>query len=312
MRVLITGASGFIGRRVVQAMAADTCRLRLLAHTRALEDAPSDVETTRADLTDPASLRGLCDDVDVLVHCAAHIGEDPELCEAVNSQGTKSLVAEAQSAGVGRIVYLSTAAVYGEGPFTELREGAISPRPVSVTSSTRLAAENVVLANGGTVLRPHLVYGAGDRWVIPATAWIASTIKATVDGGRARLSLIDVDDLAHAIRACALSPKPHSGVYHAAHPRPVPLKELLDIVTSHLGLPRIDEDLPYDQALERFTAQGGRRRHLDMMARDHWFDSTRLWSDFAHVPGAGFAEQFGRHAAWYRDQLKHSAPGKTA
>ena len=304
MRVLITGASGFIGRRVVQAVAEDTVQLRLLAHTRGLEGAPRDAETTRADLTNPESLRGLCDGVDVLVHCASHIGDDPELCEAVNARGSKALVAQARSAGVRRIVYLSTAAVYGEGPFTGVREGEVAPRPVSVTSSTRLAAENEVLANGGTVIRPHLVYGAGDRWVIPATAWTAATLKATVDGGRALLSLIDVDDLARAIASSALSPRPHSGVYHATHPRPVPLRELLDVVTSQLGLPPVAEDLPYDRALERLTARGGRRRHLDMMARNHWFDSTRLWSDFDCAPGAGFPEQFARHAQWYRGHLK--------
>ncbi|MCQ4041272.1 NAD-dependent epimerase/dehydratase family protein [Streptantibioticus rubrisoli] len=304
MRVLITGASGFIGRRVVGAVAAESVHLRLLRHNSGLQDTPRDAQLARADLTNPASLRGLCDGVDVLVHCASHIGDAPELCEAVNTEGTKALVAEAHGAGVRRIVYLSTAAVYGEGPFTNVREGQFAPRPVSVTSSTRLAAEKVVLAHGGTVLRPHLVYGAGDRWVIPATVWTASTVKATVDGGRALLSLIDVDDLARAIAACALSPRPRPGVYHAAHPQPVPLKELLDVVTSRLGLPRIEEDLPYDLALERFTAHGGRKRHLDMMARDHWFDSTRLWSDFDCVPGEGFRAQFARHADWYRDHLR--------
>ncbi len=290
-------------------MTAETSQLRLLAHTRAVEDAPHGAQIAHADLTNPASLRGLCDDVDVLVHCASHIGDDPRRCEAVNARGTESLVAEARTAGVSRLVYLSTAAVYGEGPFTGVREGEAAPRPVSVTSSTRLAAEQAVLANGGIALRPHLVYGAGDRWVIPALAWIASTVRATVDGGRARLSLIEVDDLARAVAACALSPAPHQGVYHAAHPRPVPVRELFDVVTRQLGLAPIDEDLPYDQALERFTAHGGRKRHLDMTARDHWFDTARIWSDFDRVPGPGFPEQFARHAAWYRGQLKHSAAG---
>lgn len=101
----------------------------------------------------------MCDGVDAVIHCASRINGDEQTTRTVNDLGTRALVDEAVRAGVGRTVYLSTAAVYGRGPFTALVPGRAPLAPGSPTSVTRAAAENHVLAAGGTVLRPHLVYG---------------------------------------------------------------------------------------------------------------------------------------------------------
>ncbi len=135
---------------------------------------PLGAEFVRGDLSDPPSLRGVCADTDVLVHCATRIGGDAETVEAVNDLGTRALVEEAVRSGVGRIVYVSTAAVYGRGPFRGVRPGQVPIAPASATSRTRAAAERHVLDAGGLVLRPHLVHGEGDRWVDPRTGVAAA------------------------------------------------------------------------------------------------------------------------------------------
>jgi nucleoside-diphosphate-sugar epimerase len=307
--ILVTGATGFVGSRVAAiAGARGNQRLRLALHRRPpAELPPGPVETVEADLSDPGSLRGLCDGVRVVVHCASHVGTDPDVCDAVNARGTRALVEEAQRAGVARIVYLSTAAVYGDGVHRELAEGGAVCLPVSAASRSRLNAEWSVLRAAGTVLRPYLVYGTGDRWFVPAAVGLLSAMGGLVDRGRARLSLVDVDALAAVIvAAAAASPGSLTGVYHAGHPRPVQVRTLHAAVVRHLALPALSRhDLPYEHALRRVGSS--RRHHLDMLAADHWFESSRIWARTGCPPGAGFARSFARHAPWYRGLLTSRA-----
>lgn len=138
-RILITGATGFIGSHVVAAARRiPGARLRLMTHRTAPDSGPDPVtgtgtrvETVYGDLADPASLHGSCGGIDALIHCASQIGGDAGTTTTVNDHGTRALVDEAVRSGVARIVHLSTASVYGRGPFTELMPGRVAPTPAS-------------------------------------------------------------------------------------------------------------------------------------------------------------------------------------
>ncbi|MFE2508260.1 NAD-dependent epimerase/dehydratase family protein [Streptomyces naganishii] len=282
--------------------------LRLLAHRRALPLAPRAADVVAGDLGDPPSLYGLCEGVETVVHCASLIDGTDEECEAVNVRGTEALVKEAQRAGVSRVVYLSTASVYGRGTFRDARAEVLVRNPGSPTSRTRAVAEDIVLAAGGTVLRPHLVYGTGDRWVGPGLVTLLRTIDAGVQGWRARVSAIDVNDLARVVLETALAPgdRLKTCVYHANHPRPTTAGTLLRVFAELAELAPNERMLTYGQAAERLRAVGRSANSLDMMVTDHWFESGRLWSDLGVEPGAGFEEGMARHAAWYRATLRAS------
>lgn len=307
--ITITGASGFIGSRVVR-HALDSLprqRLRLLTHrTPPAPTAGAGVETLPGDLTDPASLRGLCGGSDTLIHCASQIGGPDELCNAVNALGTEALLAEARRAGVRRIVYVSTASVYGPGPFRGARPEDLPLAPRSATSRSRAAAERAVLDAGGTVVRPHIVYGTGDRWVIPRLVGLMRALEAGIEGWPARLSLVEVDDLARAVVAAAVAPAERlaAGVHHANHPSPVPVSVLLRTVADALDLPWPAEGVNMERTRERLADQGRSSHDLDMVAMDHFFDSADLWSALSLPPGPGFPERFAAHAGWYERSLR--------
>ncbi len=306
--VTITGASGFIGSRVALHAIRSLSRrhIRLVAHRRPVAPPPTPrVETLPGDLTDPASLRGLCAGSDTLIHCASQIGGPEELNQAVNAHGTEALVAEARRSGVRRIVYLSTAAVYGPGPFLGARPEQLPLAPRSATSRSRAAAERAVLDAGGIVLRPHLVYGTGDRWVAPGLVSLLRTLDASVEHWPALLSLVEVDDLARALVAAAVTPDDRltSRVYHANHPRPVAVSALLGALADVSGLRPPTEDLTHGQARERLRSRGRSAHDLDMVAADHCFDSTPLWTDLSHSPGPGFPDRFHHHVPWYERSL---------
>ncbi|MFD8231269.1 NAD-dependent epimerase/dehydratase family protein [Streptomyces sp. NPDC059696] len=300
LRILITGASGFVGGRVAAAAQRQPgVRVRLLSrHT------PPGPAYVHGDLCAPPSLRGVCADTDVLVHCAARVGGDAETVEAVNDHGTRALVEEAVRAGVRRIVYVSTAAVHGRGPFRGVRPGEAPIAPASPTSRTRAAAERYVLDAGGLVLRPHLVYGEGDRWVIPGLVWLMNELSATLTGCEALQSMIDVDTLGRAVVAAALAPASGGGVHHVGHPEPVTVPALLAAVSRELGEPGGGAAVDVATALDRAAGSPLALHHLGMLTVDHWFVDDTFWKTFDCSPGDGFAAAFPRAVPWYRAFLQ--------
>lgn len=311
-RLLVTGAGGFIGGHVVAALGESrdvtSSRIRLLL--RAPGSLPPAVgpvtgvpaaDVVRADLADPASLRGVCDGIDVVLHCASHIGDDERLTETVNDHGTRALVEEATRAGAARVVYVSTAAVYGRGPFTAALPGELPLAPVSPTSRSRAAAERHVLDAGGVVLRPHLVLGAGDRWVVPGLAGLLRLLSAGLKGCTARHSVVDVRALGRAVVAAGLSDRDLTGAHHVNHPEPVDCSELLDTLADRLGLRLPGPPVDIDEARTRLADRPRALHHLGMLAVDHWFADDGFWSGVGADPGAGFGRSLAEHAVWYRE-----------
>ncbi|MGW0401623.1 NAD-dependent epimerase/dehydratase family protein [Streptomyces sp. NPDC003002] len=305
----MTGATGFIGRHVVRHAESRRLPLRLISHRTELPATTRGTEIVSADLRDPHGLRGVCDGADVLLHCASQIGGSRELCEAVNARGTEALVEDARRSGVSRIVYLSTAAVYGRGVFRQARTEDLTRAPLSDTSRTRAAAEDTVLAAGGIVLRPHLVYGVDDTRVVPGMLRMAAALPGTVEGWSARTSAVAAEDLARGIVAAALAPAERftASVYHANHPRPEAWSALLRAVVATASVPWPRTDLTYREASAFLEARGRSPHDLDMVTTDHWFDSDPLWSDLGCDPGPGFAGRFPRYASWYREFLTGTA-----
>jgi 2-alkyl-3-oxoalkanoate reductase len=326
--ILITGGTGFIGTPTTLALARSGVPLRLLVHRRPADvrltaggTGKSDtagVEVVHGDLTAPTSLRGICTGVHTVLHLAAEVGDDEQRCAAVNVDGTRALVAEARRAGVRRMIYLSTAAVYGDGGhgigghgangrhsangrYSGALEDEVPPAPVSVASRTRLIAERAVLATGGVALRPMFVYGPGDTWFIPTLAGALRRFPVTIDGGRARQSLVAVDDLAQAIAAIAVDGwRPGEvGVLHATHPEPVTMAELIEALVTWLDVPPPMGDVPFEQARAFVRDDPRRLRQLELIARDHVYDGSRLWRRTGVHP-VGFAQRFAEYAGAYR------------
>ncbi|MGW0121513.1 NAD-dependent epimerase/dehydratase family protein [Streptomyces sp. NPDC003327] len=314
-RVLVTGATGFIGSRVLAATAGHPG----IGHVRLLTRRPLDppaagaaggpvYETVPGDLRDPAALRRACAGADVLLHCASAIGGDEDHLRTVNDRGTRALVEAAVDAGVSRIVALSTASVHGRGPFRAAAPGTLPLAPGSATSRTRAAADGHVLDAGGTVLRPHLVYGTGDRQLVPGIVRLLGALPGPLTGTSLH-SMTDVDRLAEVLLGAALSPATRPGPYYVDHPEPVPADDLvaagealLARLPGRAGRPR-GAALGFDEAGALLAGDPVALHHLAMVATDHWFADARPWRELGCDPGPAFGEAFARHARWYRTAL---------
>ncbi|WP_241717431.1 NAD(P)-dependent oxidoreductase [Streptomyces sp. CNQ085] len=313
------GGTGFIGGAVVRALSAGPDgdglrpRLRLLSRRGAGGAETAGVEYFTGDLTGPASLRGCCDGVSTVLHLVSHLGRDPRLCTAVNDHGTRALLAEAERAGTDRIVYMSTASVYGVGPHRGEAEGDLPLAPVSAASASRRRAEEAVRKAGGIVLRPNLVYGRGDRWFVPALARVLGRVPVWPSAPANRLSLIAVDDLARVVDALARSPWPPGlgPVHHVNHPEPLPARTLVRAVCRALGLPLSEEEMSareHTARIERECPELTRHQRM-LLTEDHWCESGRIWERLGLGPGPGFPERFATAAPWYRGQrAEYSGP----
>ncbi|MFF9504542.1 NAD-dependent epimerase/dehydratase family protein [Streptomyces sp. NPDC014656] len=325
-RVVLTGATGFIGSAVLR----ELCRLReerrgafvVRAVGRRPPAGPTGVgplagaghtgvdEWADADLADPRTLAGVCDGADVLLHLAALVAADEEACVAVNARGTEALMAEAVRAGVGRSVHLSTAAVYGLGPFRGIAVDEVVPAPVSPASRTRLAGEAHALAAGASVLRPGLVLGAGDRWAVPALAELLGAVPALWDGGRARTSLTAVEDLARLITRTGLTGAlPGGRIWYAGHPEPVTLAALVAALAREGIVAAPERTLPLADCLEELRASATRLspRQFSLLAEDFWFDSREVWRVADCPAGPGPLDRLAASAQWYRELFKGRA-----
>ncbi|MEU9645666.1 NAD-dependent epimerase/dehydratase family protein [Streptomyces sp. NPDC048188] len=299
-KVVLTGGTGFIGSAVLRALLrlredgggrAGRRDISVLAVGRRR---PAGLDPARdtwvpADLARPASLAGICAGASALLHFGGILSADADVCRTVNVEGTAALMREAARAGTGRIVHLSTAAVYGRGPHRLRYVDEVAPAPVSVASASRWTAERHALDAGAAVLRPGLVLGPGDRWVVPALVELARRVPALWDGGGHRHSLVTVDALARLAVGVALGEKAiPGGVYHAHHPEPSTTEEILDSLAGLGVLPRLTRRLPWQDCLEEFHASHGAvsERQFSLLALEHTYASDDIWERTGLSPGA--------------------------
>lgn len=171
--ILITGAGGFIGRAVVQALLQHGAYVRALLgpEDRALVPDPSTLEQLRADIRDVDSLRNAVRGVDTVIHLAgpASVAESfrvPHEYASVHVTGTASVLSQCSDAAVSRFVYISSAEVYGQPRSNPVREDH-ELRARSPYGAAKIGAEQFVTAFAHAVgmealiLRPFSVYGPG-------------------------------------------------------------------------------------------------------------------------------------------------------
>jgi nucleoside-diphosphate-sugar epimerase len=213
MNVLVTGASGFLGRHLVHALVARGDRVRALVRSRERGEPlrASGAEIRLGDLTDPGTLTGVADGIDVIHHLGSAMGGSWSAFEAVDVEGTRRLLGEATRAQVRRLVYAGTLHNY---PLAKLADGARVDETVPLDTTGLLGpyarakqqAESLVLganrAGGleGVIVRPGLVCGDGTS-IFPAHVGrpTAGGVFIMFGDGGVPLPLIYVDNAIDAL-----------------------------------------------------------------------------------------------------------------
>ncbi|MGE0022668.1 MAG: NAD-dependent epimerase/dehydratase family protein [Hyphomicrobium sp.] len=283
-RVLVTGAGGLIGHRVVELLSRSCEPVALV---RSAGAAPHGVEEIATDLADPTFVQRLPSRMDAVIHLAqaagfANFPDDAPSVFRVNTGAFAELLAWAAKAGVKSFVHASSGGLYGRGPKPFSEEAA--PRiegPLAFYLGTKCAAELLAKPYGSVfsvaALRYFFVYGPRQRdsMLIPRLVRSVSNGQAITLAGRdgMRINPIYVDDAAEAtIAALRLE---GSTVANVAGSEALPLREIAHLIGEAVGVS------PQFQTSNE--PEGN-----DLLA-----DISRM-QELLHTPRIGFREGVGR------------------
>ena len=250
MKVLVTGASGFIGRCLCTALISRGHDVVAPLRDRGSRGPmPTGVDAQPvADPLSPQALAPLLANVEAVVHLAArvHIMAETALdplaeFRRVNVEGTRAVAEAAQAAGIRHFVFLSSIKVNGEGrpaPYSE----ADVPRPTDPYGQSKLDAERIVQSIdrslAWTILRPPLVYGpgvGGNFRRLLRLAGVASRWPLPLGGIDNLRSMIFVDNLTDAIATILVNPAARDATFLVSDDHDVGVSELLRRLAIALG-----------------------------------------------------------------------------
>lgn len=312
---LITGAAGFVGRNLSQYLLAYRHPLRLAVRKLSAGESLRGfgevvVSGHVCGTTDwSESLQG----VHAVVHLAnrAHVtreaAADPVAAyREVNVEGTRRLAEQAATAGVRRLVYLSSVKVLGERTQAEVFSEASMPAPEDAYGQSKRDAEQAlrdVAAKTGlevVVLRPPLVYGPGvGANFLRLMRWVASGVPLPVAAIHNRRSLIYVGNLASAIETCLLHPAAAGRTYLLADGEPVSTAQLVAMLASALTVS--DRSWPLPPALLQLTgAAVGMSGEVARLIDSLEVDDMAIRRELVWLPPFSLAEGLRETAAAYR------------
>lgn len=210
--VFITGASGFIGGRIAERLLAAGRPVRVLARREMPALEKLGAQLVRGDLHDAAALRAGCAGTETVFHVAGRVGVWGPAADFfhVNVEGTRRVLAACRAAGVPRLVYTSSpSVVFNGGDLAGVDESAplCTTAPCAYPTSKAAAERLVAAANSrelATVsLRPHLVWGPGDRNVVPRVLTLARKGRLRIVG--AGRNLVDCTHITNVVDAHLLA-----------------------------------------------------------------------------------------------------------
>lgn len=325
MRILVTGASGFIGQHVARRLLGAGHEVIATGRSAgALEElGRRGARIVLADLAvDP--LEKLLLDQQAVVNCAAMAAPwgRRELFVRNNVLGTERMVTAARSAGVQRLVHLSSPSIYaGWRDQLNVPEEFTPPhRWPSAYAETKWLSERIVLdsrfaALTPVVLRPRAVFGPGDRVILPRILRVARKgVFPLLNGGRALLDITHIDNVVRAVELALTTTTQNTGrAYNITNGEPMPVRELLErIFTSmrlRVRLIALNESIAYAiaalaEAGARFSPTGAEPRltrySISLLAHSLTLDITAARQKLGYAPGICLREGFDQFAACWR------------
>ena len=321
MIVLVTGASGFLGRAVAADLAAAGHQVRTLQRRPSEVDGATDV---LGSITDPETVHRAVEGAEGVVHLAAKVSlaGAPEEFRAVNVEGTRALLDAAQDAGVSRFVQVSSPSVaYAGAALAGVGAEPADPRRARGDyARTKAEGELIALARDSAAMRvvairPHLVWGPGDTQLVARIVDRARRGRLPLlDGGTALIDTTYVDNAATGISAALdRAPLAHGRAYVLTNGEPRPVGDLLAGICLAAGVRPPRWSVPAwlgrgaGSAIERIWAiapgsdEPPMTRFLaEQLSTAHWFDQRETRRALAWAPAVSLSEGLDRLAESHR------------
>ena len=232
--VLVTGASGFVGKALTSHLAAHGWRVRTASRQPTIETGPGVSWTPMPDLSQPCDWSPLLHGVDHVVHLAgiAHSRArlDEQTYHRVNAEASRELAKAASIAGVTRFVFLSSVRAQSGPSAQNVLTEATPPAPTDAYGRSKLAAERAIAAEfpGATVLRPVLILGPGVKGNLALLQRLArSRLPLPFGALHNKRSMLGLHNLVSIIAFCLTAEAARGATFLAAEPEPISVRDLM-------------------------------------------------------------------------------------
>jgi nucleoside-diphosphate-sugar epimerase len=323
MKVLLTGANGFLGSHVLDDLLESgfevAVLLRQTSDTRFI-DRHSGVSVFYGSLSDSAALAKAMEGVDAAVHCAGKTKalRDHEYFD-VNRDGTSRVVDAASSCrpALRRFVLVSSLAAAGPGVVDRPARETDPPQPVSLYGRSKLAGEETVKRLGSvpwTILRPGAIYGPRDMDFLNAFRMVRRGLAPTPGSGKQMISFVFVRDVAVAVRECLTRGESAGKIYNVAAEPPCSTSDLLRAVarvmkkrvrTFAVPAPVLYVACVVQDGLSRLTRRPhilGRQKWPEFRAAGWVCSVDRIREDLGFSAGTSLEAGLAETAGWYMKQ----------
>ncbi len=326
MSVLVTGGTGFLGRKIVERLLVEGRSVTVLARNPAPDLEKRGVRFIGASLDDAEAVRAACAGIETVFHTAAKVGVWGRYDDffRTNVLGTRALLAGCRAHGVKNFVYTSTPSVVYNGRDLAGADESLPlttrcPSPYPLTKA--IAEREVLAANSAAfrtvALRPHLIWGVGDPHLVPRVLARARAGRLRIIGtGRNRVDMVHIENAvdAHllaerALNKCHLlndtlsAPSRADGrAYFITNGEPVVLWDWINDLLRALGEPPVTKKISLGAAsaagaicetlwclLPVRTEPPMTRFIAAELAKDHWFDLTAARRDLGYAPRVSMA-----------------------
>jgi nucleoside-diphosphate-sugar epimerase len=328
MKVLVTGATGFLGKALARRLHARGDEVTALGRNPSIlaELEREGLRPLRADLGDGAAIRAACQGQEVVFHSGALSsawGSASEFFRA-NVLGTRHVIAGCDAAGVRRLVYVSTPSIYFRFESRlEVREDALLPtQPANEYARTKLLAEAEIdqaHTRGLPVIsiRPRAIFGEGDNAILPRLiSRLASGRLRVIGDGQNITDLTYVENVVDALLLCAEAHETLLGrKYNITNGEPLPLWGLIRQVCAAFGYEYPQKRIPYPAAIGLATVLEGvsrlmpgqpepllTRYMVGVLAKSTTLDISAARRDLGYVPRVSVQEGFERFVRWWKKQ----------
>lgn len=320
MRAFVTGGSGFIGGHLIEALLQRGFEVRALVHRRPLPVDRAKVETVSGDICDQDLLGRALGGIDALFHLASALGASTISAgefRRINALGTESVFKAARSAGVVRIIHLSSAGVLGSVKKGDIAAEGYPPKPITAYDVTKLEGEAIALrfAREGSdvvVVRPGWAYGPGDRRTFKLVRSICEGRFVMATRGRGFQTPVYIDDLVNGILLAGEKGQ-KAEVYHLAGGEILTVRKMGEEIASACGrnlpglyLPALPARLAaflLDKSFAPFRREPplGRSK-LSFFLHSKPLSIDKAGRDLGFAPEVKFSDGIARAVAWYRNQ----------
>jgi nucleoside-diphosphate-sugar epimerase len=328
--VLITGITGFIASHLAERLLVEGISVRGTARrpwTQTFEvsgqpevgttsKVSPGVEIIRADLLDAASLRRVADGCRAIVHAAAWTG-GPELSSDIawrtNVEGTANVLAAAETAGVERVIYISSVAVYGVNRAPLVDESMPTPPVGQLYPDSKIAAEALVRASSlpWVIVRPASTYGPrGGAWTIGPIEQIKAGRLVLLGKDTGLVTTGYIDNVVGGLLLALAHPAAVGETFNLCDDRAVTFREFYLAYARMLGKESLPTVPGWFAMLARTAPASLARRILGRPTIGPWslhfrrnpsqFSVAKAKCILGYAPAVDFAEGMRRTEAWLR------------